>query len=99
MKARHRNKRPILIYTSWLPWGLRGFCLPPFVAVRLDLMDEPWVLRHELAHWVQYRRRGWLRYVGGYLWHYLRKGYWNHSFELEARRRGWQPFEEVRSWE
>lgn len=87
------KKRIILIHASWLPFGLRGFCLPPLVAVRMDHVEKGWVLRHELAHFVQYRRRGPLRYLAGYLWWLIRKGYQNHPWEIEARRRGWEDTE------
>ena len=84
-------QKPILIYTNWLPFGLRGFCIPPFVGIHMDYADAGWVKRHELAHWVQYRRRGFLRYFFGYLVRWILYGYDRHPWEIEARRRGWEP--------
>lgn len=84
-------RKPIVLYVNWLPFGLRGFCFPPLVAVHLDHQHERWCKQHEFAHWVQFRRHGWLGYFLGYLVRYIWYGYDRHPWELEARRRGWMP--------
>jgi hypothetical protein len=43
-----------------------------------------WV-RHELKHVEQYERLGLLGFLAKYSFEHLRKGYWNNSFEVEAR--------------
>ena len=48
------------------------------------LADRRW-LRHELAHVEQFRRYGFLRFIGLYLMESLRKGYYRNRFEVEAR--------------
>lgn len=84
-------KKPLLLYSNWLPGKLRGMCFPPFVVIHLDQYGEDWCKRHELAHWVQYRRHGWLGYMLGYFFRWLWYGYGRHPWEIEARRRGWRP--------
>lgn len=48
------------------------------------LSHERWV-RHELAHVAQFRKYGFFRFIGLYLWESLRKGYYQNRFEVEAR--------------
>ena len=48
------------------------------------LANERWV-KHELAHVEQFRKHGFLRFIGLYLWESVRKGYYNNRFEIEAR--------------
>lgn len=50
------------------------------------LANERWV-KHELAHVEQFRRYGFLRFLGMYLWESVRKGYHQNRFEIEARAR------------
>lgn len=50
------------------------------------LANERWV-KHELAHVEQFRRYGFLRFLGMYLWESLKKGYYHNRFEVEARTR------------
>jgi hypothetical protein len=45
------------------------------------------LLRHELAHWDQYRQRGAIRYYWDYLTLAARHGYKDHPMEIEARER------------
>lgn len=52
---------------------------------RIDfLKDEKWV-RHELCHVLQYQQYGIIRFVVLYLWHSIKKGYFNNKFEVAAR--------------
>ncbi|MGB4770902.1 MAG: DUF4157 domain-containing protein [Chitinophagaceae bacterium] len=48
------------------------------------LANERWV-KHELAHVEQFRKHGFLKFIGLYLWESARKGYYNNRFEIEAR--------------
>jgi hypothetical protein len=48
------------------------------------LANERWV-KHELVHVEQFRKYGFLRVIGMYLWESARKGYYNNRFEIEAR--------------
>jgi hypothetical protein len=46
---------------------------------------RPTWVRHELKHVEQYERMGMLSFLARYFFEHLRKGYWNNSFEVEAR--------------
>lgn len=48
------------------------------------LRDRKWV-QHELQHVAQFQRYGFLRFVGLYLLESLRHGYYQNTFEQEAR--------------
>ena len=48
------------------------------------LAHNAWV-KHELKHVEQYARLGKVRFLSQYFWEWLRKGYYNISFEVEAR--------------
>jgi hypothetical protein len=52
---------------------------------RLALLSDPCWLRHELKHVEQFRRYGFLRFIGLYLAESIRVGYYNNRFEREAR--------------
>jgi hypothetical protein len=58
------------------PWGI--FVLP-------EHLNNESLIRHEQAHWNQYRRMGVVRYYVTYLYQVLRYGYRNAPMEREAR--------------
>jgi hypothetical protein len=48
------------------------------------LQNERW-LKHELCHIRQFKQHGFLPFILKYLWQSIKKGYYNNSFEVEAR--------------
>lgn len=44
------------------------------------------LIRHERAHIRQMDRDGWLRFWVRYYWWLIRYGYWDHPYEVEARK-------------
>lgn len=40
---------------------------------------------HELKHVEQFEREGWFRFLWLYMLDYLKAGYYNNRFEIEAR--------------
>lgn len=48
------------------------------------LSDRKWVL-HELKHVEQYRRYGYIGFLLRYVWEWIKRGYYNNRFEVEAR--------------
>jgi hypothetical protein len=48
------------------------------------LKNESWV-KHELCHVQQYKKHGILLFLIKYTWESIRHGYYNNSFEVEAR--------------
>ena len=82
---------------SWLAriaaWKLGGHSAAlvfgrPIYLYNIDtasfLEDKPW-LRHELKHVEQYQRLGKINFLWQYLLEWLRKGYYQNKFEVEAR--------------
>ena len=48
------------------------------------LNDSDWVC-HELKHVLQYHQNGFAGFIGKYLFDWMRNGYHNNRFEVEAR--------------
>ena len=48
------------------------------------LQDSRWVC-HELKHVEQYQRHGWAGFLSKYVADWMRNGYYNNKFEVEAR--------------
>ena len=68
-------------------FGYHGITLPPWgVFILVERMGDERLVRHETAHWLQYKRMGALRFYAAYLWGLLRHGYRNHPMEIEARK-------------
>jgi hypothetical protein len=67
-------------------FGFAGVCLPPFgIYILAERMQDEGLIRHEQAHWEQYKRMGLLGFYVTYLWLTIRHGYWNNPMEVEAR--------------
>ena len=49
------------------------------------LADSRWV-KHEECHLAQFKQYGFVRFVFMYLWEWLRHGYYNNKYEVEARK-------------
>lgn len=81
--------RPAQHIVRWFlrTFGFSGITLPPFgIYILAEHLADNRLIRHELAHWEQYRRMGLLHFVVAYLWGLLRHGYRNHPMEIEARK-------------
>lgn len=86
MTLKDMKTAPLLIAWYLRSQGFRAITLPPFgiYAVKGSENDEPLAV-HENAHWQQYERMGFLWFYVTYLWFLLRRGYWEHPMEIEAR--------------
>jgi hypothetical protein len=63
-----------------------GVCLPPFgVYILAERMHDEGLIRHEQAHWEQYKRMGAIRFYLTYIWQVLRYSYRDAPMEVEAR--------------
>lgn len=49
------------------------------------LHDKNWVC-HELKHVEQYQQNGFAGFIAKYLFEWMKKGYYNNKFEVEARK-------------
>ena len=79
-----------------VPRGSAAMTLGRFVMIRRGREDDEYLLAHELVHVRQYRERGVLRFLAGYLSRYLllRLDGWGHK---DAYRR--LPEEIEADWE
>lgn len=48
------------------------------------LSNSEWVC-HELKHVIQYRQNGFIGFISKYLLNWMKNGYYNNKFEVEAR--------------
>jgi len=56
------------------------------------------LVKHEYCHVRQYREHGYLPFLLKYTWEWMRKGYYNNRFEVEARAAENQPFPGAGHW-
>lgn len=52
---------------------------------RREFLQRPDLMAHEAEHVRQYKRHGFLPFLFLYLVDWIRKGYYNNRFEIEAR--------------
>ncbi len=62
------------VYT---PWGI--FIEPRYINNRA-------LRRHEITHWLQRKRDGFIRFWLKTFWYLVRYGYWVSPYEVEARK-------------
>ena len=68
--------------------GYAGITLPPFgIYILKERIDEAVLRKHELVHWEQYERMGFVKFYATYLYYNLKYGYWHNPMEVEARQR------------
>lgn len=91
-----RHEGAVLVVGGPVPRGSAAMTLGRFVMIRRGREDDEYLLAHELVHVRQYRERGVLRFLAGYLGRYLllRLGGWSHQ---DAYRR--LPEEIEADWE
>lgn len=51
----------------------------------VEFLEHPHWVRHELTHVAQYKKYGYYGFLFRYLWHWMRRGYYNNPFEIAAR--------------
>lgn len=88
--TRNYRRIPRVTYVPWLPFKhRRGITIPPFgIFIRNQYKNETWMEPHEDIHWKQYQSRGLFRFYIEYFRDYKKNGYFNNSFEKEAREKG-----------
>ena len=58
--------------------------VPPGTPPAQDFFDDPWLMLHEYCHVLKQWEPGDLT-IARYCLEWLRHGYWNNRFEVEAR--------------
>lgn len=72
----HSQQAAIVIENTIYLWGVS----------QEEFLQSPLWLRHEVAHVYQYKKYGLMRFVILYLYQTFINGYYNNSFEVEARK-------------
>ena len=78
---------PRIRFRHWLfrlPGMMDAIVLYPYILFRGN-STTPQLYRHELEHFYQVQRDGFLRFYIRWLWLTFRRGYWNNPYEIEAR--------------
>ena len=80
---------PRIRFRHWLfrlPGMMGAIVLYPYILFRQGHGSVmPRLYRHELEHFYQVQRDGWLRFYIRWLWLTARHGYWDNPYEVEAR--------------
>ena len=80
------NDTPKVFYRKRLPGSFNGFTVPPFgIFIKEAERKNAALLEHELTHWRQFQREGFLPFVIGYGIAARREGYDRNPYEIEAR--------------
>ena len=80
--------RPARHIIAWFlrRFGFAGVALAPWgIYILPEHLANQRLTKHEIAHWRQYQRMGFLRFYATYLWYTVRYRYWNNPLEIEAR--------------
>ncbi len=81
-----KRRGPKIFYVTGLPFGFHAMTVPPIgIFVEVDQKENLLLLQHELIHWEQFKKFGWLGYYLQYGLEYVTAGYDNMSMEKEAR--------------
>jgi hypothetical protein len=76
-----------IYYVDNLPGKFRGMCIPPFgIFILKKHRGNKKILQHDLVHWKQYKKLGFLDFYLKYLIQYIFIGYENMPMEIEARQ-------------
>lgn len=85
-RIQRKNDNPRIWYLDKLPFGYNGFIVPPFgVFILKSQRDNEQLRLHELVHWKQYQREGFVKFLYGYSIENKKKGYDKNPYEIEAR--------------
>lgn len=81
------EKIPIY-YVESLPGKFRGMCIPPLgIFILKKYKGNEKILHHDLIHWRQFRKMGFLDFYVSYIAQFIFYGYDKMPMEIEARQR------------
>jgi hypothetical protein len=76
-----------IYYVDSLPGKYRGMCIPPFgIFILKKHKGNKKILQHDLIHWKQYQKQGFLDFYLRYLIEFIFIGYDKMPMEMEARK-------------
>jgi len=81
-----KNNNPRVFYLKSLPFGYNGFIVPPFgIFIKEEHRNSKSLLLHELVHWQQFQREGFINFLINYNSAHKKVGYDKNPYEIEAR--------------
>jgi len=84
--SRKSNRKPKIITLKKIPFGYKGFIMPPFgIVVSESEKSNKRLINHETIHWEQWKREGTLPYALNYISEAIKNGYDKNKYEIEAR--------------
>ena len=60
-------------------------------STREEFLNDPGWVCHELKHVEQYKQNGFIGFIAKYFFDWIRNGYYNNKFEVEARENEGNP--------
>ena len=89
-----------IVYNAW--WMRKGWAMVFFYWMWVNLNKSEFTnrhYRHELQHCYQVKRMGRIKFYASYIWLWLRHGYNNHPYEIEADERQFDPLtDQEKQW-
>lgn len=76
-----------IYYVNKLPGKFRGMCIPPIGIFILNKhRGNKKILEHDIIHWKQFKRHGFLEFYLKYFFEFIFIGYDKMPMEMEARQ-------------
>ena len=76
-----------IYYVNSLPGKYRGMCIPPLgIFILKKHRGNNKILQHDLVHWTQYKKQGFIDFYLRYLLEFIFIGYDKMPMEMEARK-------------
>lgn len=80
------KKQPKIRYVKWVLPPFRAMTIPPFgIFIKKQFEGDKQILAHDLIHWKQYERMGFIMYYIRYFFQIVFIGYDTMPMEMEAR--------------
>ena len=85
-RRQRKNNNPKIFYRKKLIGGYNGYAAFPFgIFIKESERNNKMLLEHEMVHWRQFQKEGFLPFLINYSIESINKGYDNNSYEIEAR--------------
>ena len=85
-ELQRKNNNPNIFYRKKLFGNYNGYAAFPIgIFIKESEKDNKMLHDHEMVHWKQFQREGFLPFLLKYGWEALTKGYDANKFEIEAR--------------
>lgn len=83
---RYSNKIPVY-YVDSIAANFNARTIPPIgIFIKKSQKDNIDLLNHELIHWKQFQKLGFINFYTTYISEHIKNGYDNNRLEIEARK-------------